>query len=173
MPTALIPSILTPRKKEKKNKNKNQSFLPCLAKSPTNISVSVLVSLKITASKYKIESFKTPVFGSIFFILLHYYHQCWSLYWGFYHQWEEYKRSIRNIQSYQHRFPLISLKPRFYPSCFSIQLENDFIHKDPHLTTSAYKPELSASSSSCDLTGVCSQPYLLHVTYLRKRYYYL
>lgn len=37
-----------------------KTFLPCIAKN------SMLVSLRITGSKYKRESFKTPVFGSIF-----------------------------------------------------------------------------------------------------------
>lgn len=43
-----------------------KTFLPCFAKSPTDFSISMLVSLKIRGSKYKIESFKTPIFGSIF-----------------------------------------------------------------------------------------------------------
>lgn len=94
---------------------------------------------------------------------------CWSLYWGFNHQQEEHQRSIQNIQRYQSRFPLISVKTRFYPACFSIQLENYFIGKDPHLTTSSYKSELSTSCSSCNLTGAYCQPQLLHSVYLWKK----
>lgn len=52
-------------------------------------------------------------------------------------------------------------------------LENYFIGKDPHLTTSSYKSELSTSCSSCNLTGAYYQPHLLHSVYLWKKYYYL
>jgi len=47
---------------------KKKTFLPCFAKSPTDILISMLLSLKI--SKYKIGSFNTPVFGSIFLFLV-------------------------------------------------------------------------------------------------------
>lgn len=45
---------------------KPTTFLPSFAKSPKNVSISILVSLRITGSKYKTESFKPPVFGSNF-----------------------------------------------------------------------------------------------------------
>lgn len=135
-----------------------------LCKKPHRYFNFYLVSLKITRPKYKKESFKTPVFGSIFSFCNITSSETFPvkikpnvtvriLYWGFYHRWEEHCRSIQNLQWYRDWFPLISAKPRLYPVRFSIQLENDFICKDPHLPTSPYKSKFSTACSSLKSIG--------------------
>lgn len=55
-----------------KKMGKQTTFLASFAKSPKDVSISTLVSLRITGSKYRKESFKPPVFGSNFFIPQYY-----------------------------------------------------------------------------------------------------
>lgn len=66
------------------------------------------------------------------------------------------------------------MRPGLYPVCFSIQLENYFICKDPHLPTSSYKSEFSTACSSPNSTGVYRQSHLFYIRFLwQKKNYYL
>lgn len=159
---------------------KQTKFLPSFAKSPKDVSIPLLVLLRVTGSKYKTESFKSCVFGSNFL-----FHSITSS--------DTFPVKIKpntmvrillgflSLARAAHECAEPTVISRLIPTdlseakTLSCMLGSDFTCKDLHLPTSFYRSEFSTVCSSPNSVGGLStvSTFLHWVSKAKKYYLYL